>query len=280
MRIIFSRDRAAQLDLLLRSLDRFAAPEETWAIVHWSDDEFHAGYEQLEADHPGVRLMPEGTLGGWDFERAVRWLLEAGGATTTFLCDDDVMFAPAPFSGHAELELDELLCFSLRLGVNTTVQYPTGFPQIPPAVDLGPWPWRLADGDFSYPGSIDGHVFRTADLVELLDGATFPNPTALECVLADRIAAGAIDRRPLMWSYPHSVLVGVPVNRVSRQSNVRFGTVKRMSAELANAAYLRGQRLDLDRIDFSKVDGAHTELELVWTRAKKRRDVVSFPVKR
>ncbi len=280
MRVVISKNRAAQLDLLLRSLDRFAWPEPTWAVVNWTDDDYRAGYELCERDHPEVRFLPEGSLGGWEFERAVRFLLEQpdAGAFVTFLCDDDVIYRTAPSTPvFAALLEPEVLCFSLRLGANTLVQYPTGFRQHPPAFDLGPWPWRLADGDFAYPGSIDGHVFRAADLRTLLDGAEFPNPTALECVLADRLAAGALPGRPLMSCYPESVLVGLPVNRVSTQSNVRYGERVLRSAYDLNLLYTAGRRIALDSIPFDRVVGAHTELPFDWKRAPTRRDIVSGP---
>ena len=92
MRLIFSRDRAAQLDLLLRSLQRFAPHEQTTVIWDASDIEFVRAYEQLP-------LSVDGYAFGIDFNHRLRQALwTCPDQTVTFFCDDDVMIddAPAP----------------------------------------------------------------------------------------------------------------------------------------------------------------------------------------
>ena len=69
--------------------------------------------------------------------------------------------------------------------------------------------------------------------------------------------------RPLMASYPHSCLVGIPVNRVQHDVPNRAGEKFPYGPDALNARYLRGERIDLDALDFSDIRGAHQELELV-----------------
>ncbi len=255
MRIILSRDRAAQLDLLLASLERNAEPEETIVIARASSTEFARGYEIVDDERVGFDLWWED-----DFEGDVRTAL-GGCQFTTFLCDDDIYF------GRSDWRPDwteDLLTFSPRLGLNTTIQYPSGLEQAWPATGYSTvWNWQQAELDFGYPGSVDGHVFRTEDLQRMLAGKSFPNPTALECALVagcDELAA----ERPLMTCYPHSVLVGCPINKVSEQSNVRHGGMAIDHQANLNESFLNGFRLDLDAIDFTRVDGAHAELVMKW----------------
>lgn len=236
--IILSKDRPAQLDLLLRSLER-------------------NGGRQFD---PVVCREPA----GHGFESAVRGWLDLAGEFVCFMCDDGILYRPLPI-GFEACRNPFCIATSLRLGDNTTEFYPAGTSNIRPGSHL--WPWKLQDwqvaGDFFYPGSIDGHVFRTADVRRMLAGKQFPNPTALECALVagcDELA----QERPLMACYPHSVYVGNPVNRVSEQSGVRFGSRYPVTAQECQERFRRGERIDLDALDFSHVDGAHTEIELKW----------------
>lgn len=252
MRLLFSKDRAAQLDLLLRSLERNAEPEETTVIWRASTPEFEEGYALLfggsaRVEHQWMEQF---------FEDDVREALSMSDETVTFLCDDDVMYryARTPVFG------DHVLCFSFRLGANTTLCYPTGEPQAWPGVS---WEWRQQTGDFGYPGSLDGHVYRTDDIRFMLSYQHFANPTQLEDVLT-AACHDLAEERPLMVSYPHSSVVSVPVNRTSDQSTVRYGQKHPVTAGELNTRFLTGERLDLAALDFSDVTSAHQEVELRW----------------
>lgn len=240
--VVLAKDRPAQLDLLLRS---------------------------LEVNTPGLfDPIVVSDPAGPRFEKVVRLALALANDLVCFMCDDAILYRPPPMR---PIPVDDELCFSLRLGTNTVMQYPTGLAQrVPFTVSHSAltyaWRWQDADGDFGYPGSIDGHVFRRTELLEILDGRSFPNPTALECALVDGCET-LRERRPMMACYPASVYVGNPVNRVSEQSNVRHG--ERFPADPAELTrrFQNGERLSLERMDFSGVDGAHAELELVWEEA-------------
>ena len=266
MRIIFSKDRPAQLDLLLTSLERNAQPEETVVIAHasihptWRN--FYGGaYEMLFDEHTASFFFGNADV----FERDTRALLADAGDFVSFFCDDDVLFAPLGGFWDVIVTDPEILTFSFRLGGNTTYCYPSGFEQ---ASQGQVWSWLGAGGDWSYAGSLDGHIFRTADVRHMLRGRPFRNPTELE----DQLMAGCLEmsaERPLMACYPRSVLCSVPVNRVSEQSQVRAGERFPVSAEALNERFLAGWRLSLEALDFSAVDSAHFEvdLEAAWRKS-------------
>jgi hypothetical protein len=91
--LIFSRDRAPQLDLLLRSIDRHAAGVYGTVSVLWtcSTLEHARGYASLELGRRDVAWRRED-----GFEADVRsWLGQAGPAVS-FLVDDDVFYRDAP----------------------------------------------------------------------------------------------------------------------------------------------------------------------------------------
>jgi hypothetical protein len=262
--IAFSRDRAAQLDLLLSSL-RQNAPgvfEPIHVIWRATNSWFKRGYEVCARNHPNVWFVPEETLAA-----QVRYLLHSA-EFATFFTDDDILFRPlaAPAPDELLAEDDRVLCFSLRLGLNTTRCYPydrrQGIPVHHPKGETILWEWRQADADWGYPGSLDGHIFRGETLQEIVADVDFPNPNWLEDVLMSRMPKD----RPLMAAYRESRLVSIPANRVNETHGNRFGMTHPNGTADLNGRYLDGERISLGDMDFSGVVGAHHELPYVFGR--------------
>jgi hypothetical protein len=170
----------------------------------------------------------------------------------TFFCDDDVMFNHAP--RYDLTEHDNVLTYSLRLGRQNKSR---------------PWPgevWDWTDfprSDFGFPGSIDGHTFRTQDVWWMIGDTVIADPTALETVLAQRCELYR-DVRPWMACPHDQAVVGVPVNRVSECSRVPFGLKHPQTPERLNKRFLGGSRICMDALDFSGVEGCHHELQFEW----------------
>ena len=220
--------RRAQLDLLLRSTERFW-PDATAVVI----------------DEPA----------GPEFNERVQWEIRRDAELISFATDDGFFYRPVP-----EYLADDALCFTLRLGANTHYCYPSGQRQRIPSKR---YTFHNEEGDFAYPGSIDAHVFCAEALRELIGEVYLDNPTALECILTlacDQRGGDVV--RPDLSCY-----VSVPVNRVSEQSGVRFGQYYPQSAESMNLLYDRGRRIDLDfMVEMARrnVKGAHWELPFVW----------------
>lgn len=223
--LVFSRDRPAQLDLLLRSVGVYAPCFYGRIVVLWhaSTEAFEAGYRKLigEAFYPRVEFGREA-----GFEDGVRlWLGEAG-EVISFLCDDDVFYRPAPDLERAELPL--------RL------------------------PLSIRGGDTWYPFSVDGNVYRHGEIVRLLDGLSFSDPTQLE-------HAGHLHRRRLPFAQTYQLeppcLVGLPWNRVSPTSGMPHAGLE--PATLLER-YLAGERLAIPTVPDGVRLTAHAFLPAVW----------------
>lgn len=260
--IIFSRDRAAQLDLLLRSIKKNFAPKFFYHIdVLWtaSDKDFKQGYKKCKIEHKGFAQFWEER----NFQYQVTDLVCRGSRSICFFCDDDIVYRPFTQKNpdYFLLKHADVISVSLRLGLHTNTCYPLRrIQQWPAFVDregVNVWAWGDADGDFGYPGSLDGHVFRRDQLHTLVDG-DFHNPNTLEEV----IVRNCRGRQPLLACYDKSTVVGNPVNRVNEThiSN-RFGESFYLSPEDINDAYLNGGRLK-PHILSSKINAAHHEIEL------------------
>lgn len=222
--------------------------------------------ESLQRYWPGQDIRACATPAGPIFEKNIRVELATANRLVCFMCDDGVLIRPVLHSLIENALADEqVLCYSLRYGKNTTHCYPNGCEQAWPGYL---WDWREEAFDFGYPGSVDAHVFRRQDLEVMLSPLqSFPEPTSLECVLDSQCRMHFGAHRFLIASPSRSRYVGIPVNRVSDQSGVRAGDEYPQSvAELARR-YDAGERIDLDAIDVESIDGPHCEIEFQWRAA-------------
>ena len=243
--IIFSKDRAAQLDLLLRSMpDEFRVVCEV--IAKYSNPIFYDGY---------MKHDPE----SWfcfesDFKTDLRESLAWYDPLTMFLTDDDIFINPLP--EIPELP-DNVACLSLRLNPRMNYCYTLNRKQTPPKMQPGNiWNWRLADADYGYPMSLDGHIFRTADILPLLENLDYHDPNSLEAALARNPI-----NRPMMMCFDKSVIVNNPINRVQDTIKNRYGNV---SAEWINEQYLAGRRIKLEPFIGIEPNACHVELPIEW----------------
>jgi hypothetical protein len=255
--VVFSLDRAMQLDAFLESINTWVPDlyEPLVVLYRASTPAFAAGYETLRRARPYVQ---------WVEEESFRDdLLGVVGSESllAFHTDDDVFFAEVPEFALAEDEV----CFTLRLGLNTTYSYPLDTeerleqPEI--QGDRVAWNWREQSlGTFSYPLALNGHVFRGAEARDWLARVDYSNPNELESVLQTL----KDDLRPRMASFTSSRVVSIPANIVNatfrnRQSG-RYGV-----AEL-NDRFLSGERIALDQLDFSAVTACHQEIPYAFRR--------------
>ena len=255
--VVFSKDRACQLDLLLTSLERNGSGMFDVAVVYLPTtvDHLH-GYWLCQSRFPGVRFL----LDENDRVHLAANVFTDGHDYACFFTDDSVLYRkviPSIFFGSKGL------CFSLRLGENTTWCYPYARTQERPRFIKGrtvrAWEWPGADGDFGYPASVDGHVFRSGDLVTALNSCPERvNPNQIEEHLVKHFQN---DTRTVMTSYPQSCLVGIPANIVTDTHRNRHAHGP--TPDDLCASYLSGKRLDLDAMDFTDVRGAHQDIELV-----------------
>lgn len=262
--IVFSRNRPLQLEGLLDSL----AANAPWVVndgVHvlFRADTFAflSGYRKVAHEHPWARLRAQGD----DFTDDLNDMLADATRLVVFFTDDDVMFRQ-PLIGDIEELGPEVIAFSWRLGRNTTFCYPLDTPQ---PVPMGmTWRWEDAQLDFSYPMSLDGHVFRTGEIEWLVGDHRFRGPNDLEAHLAGRAAEL---QRPFLCCDTLSSVVGLPVNRVNDTHPNRAGSDPAHTADALLAAFAAGYRLDWRRMDWSGVDGAHWEQPLLLAQREEIR---------
>ncbi len=216
--LIFTKSRPAQLDLLLRSVDRFASSlYKSVTVLGYCPTAFYMrGYRLCMFNRPAVEWWwqeDEASFQPW----LERWLYGVDKSTISFLCDDDVFYAPAPID-----------------------------------FDL---PYSLRGGDYDYPFSLDGNIYDRDDVVRLLYGLSYRNPTQLE-------HQGHLHRDRLPFAqvnHGDPCLVGIPLNRVSRDSQLPDMGVHEYDL---NEEFLAGRRLRT--FAATPNQGAHAEIRPEW----------------
>jgi GR25 family glycosyltransferase involved in LPS biosynthesis len=257
--IIFSKDRAFQLDALLQSITLFAPIFDKINILYKaSDEEYKKGYEVLKLKHPSINWVSEQSFK----PDLCNKCMDLKSKFTCFLVDDNVFYKPVPVSKSEILQLmdRETACFSLRLGFNCTYSHPSDKhfklkSYTKPTRETLQWIWATEEVDFNYPLSLDGHIFKTDTLFSLLKKTEFKNPNSLE----DRLQKHKKSMQKHMRSFDRSVLLGMPVNKVNTSYENRFGTSFFYMERDLNDKFLKGERMDLSKMDFDVVNGCHYE---------------------
>lgn len=264
--LIFSMDRAMQLDCMLQSFFLHVQdPDQIQLYVLYaaSTPELAAQYEVLKSDYPTVTFLRE-----TDFKQDVLAILQ--GSTYVLFTVDDCLYV-RPFTlGQARRMLEQhsdALAVSLRLGRNATYSY-TGRRSMPPppleSVEEGllQCDWRGGVVSWGYPLEVSSSVCRTAHIVQLVSHSRFHNPNSFESILinqAKRFAAS----HPALICYPLSVAFCVPMNTVqTSHKGSRNGNQFPYRVEELAALFAQGHRIDAAHYAGYVPKGCHEELPL------------------
>jgi hypothetical protein len=253
--IIWSKNRACQLDLLLRSIKRYWKDydrNEFRVIYDYDNAGFKKGYDIVMEAHPWVKYIGEINFRADLIHRAL-----TDSAYIGFFCDDDVFTNDFEWNTGL-LANPDIACISLRLGTNIVNHYIKGPCEVPERKG-GVWSWKGKQIDWGYPMSAgSGHIFRMSDIKPILTKSKYENPTELE----DAMNAHKIDRSK-MFCYDKSVVFNLAVNRVQTVRKTKCGE---LSARELNNKFLNGDRIDLEPYHNYENKSAHEIKDLKWSR--------------
>ncbi|MDR1720330.1 MAG: hypothetical protein LBR67_09485 [Dysgonamonadaceae bacterium] len=262
--VIFSRDRAMQLDLLLQSINRHDIDKRLNVNVLFSasEDAYRAGYALLrekyrntswieEKEYSKPHLQSNFDVLYWhnlywllkykrlrrnktDFRAAlIKLLAESEAKHIIFLTDDSVFYRDIILPDR----LQNIESFSLRHGANLSGGvYET----------TGDWiSWDVYENDFAtdwgYPFSVDGHIYPKDKLLHIINKILFNNPNTLEGNVACYVGEKRLFQR--VFANEQSCLAGFELNRVqtvARNNNLEI------SQKLLNDYYLDGYTLNIN----------------------------------
>jgi hypothetical protein len=255
--VIFSLNRACQLDLFLRSWQRFGYGVVPQILYCYTDEEFRQGYTLVQSRFPSWACW-------WpqvQFRVDCLAMISPDRPYTVFFVDDQVFRRRVVFGPDltAPLEHEEVSCISLRLSPLITYCYSLNRSTPPPEfrheANWLCWTWPNLPGDWGYPMSCDGHIFRTSDVLPLMRRLNWANPNTLEAALASE----PLKRTAMVCRSEHATL-NVPTNLVQNTFTNRIMR-NGMPADDLNREYLRGRMIDLEPLLRLDTHACHVETE-------------------
>ena len=113
--IVFSKDRAMQLDLCLRSIKKYVEHQEVIVILAWSDPKYLDGYSKLLDRHRDVFFIKQG-----NFKRTLKITVEDCGHHFVTMVDDSIFVREFTKDNFINLfvnmeTFDSIKCASLML---------------------------------------------------------------------------------------------------------------------------------------------------------------------
>jgi len=291
--VMFSKDRALQLDAALRSFFLNCSDPHLVSlkvIYTGRNATFLEQYHELGRQYAGDARVD--FIEQTDFRKDVfeaigvpfsKWrrvltnvIPKKRGisAATPFLLFlvDDIIFA-------ANFRLSEIVAalndhrnalgFTLLLGENINYCYPLElpieFPDCEHVTDrLLKYHWPSAGTGLNYPLEVSGSVYRLKEMAGLLGRIDFTNPNTLEASMA----AAANDYQhshPYLLCYRQSVSFCNPLNKVQNTYNNKDGGKPAYSpGSLANM-FAKGYRIDIAPYQNMVSDAVHQEVDLVFS---------------
>lgn len=230
--LVFSKNRACQLELLLRSVNISVT------VLYTCDQEFKTGYDKLISMYPSVRFIREENFK----EQVLEVISDA--KYVLFLVDDDVMISSFSEDCYEFREFNrnsDILCLNLRM----SSQY--RYNGVPILID-NTWEWNKYRFDrknrarnWGYPMSVSSHIFRKDDIFPILLSREMNNPTTLERSLN----RNPIYERPLMLCFDRPKFINNLANQV--QTECPWPNLDLPVLELEKR-FLQGERLSLTHI--------------------------------
>lgn len=272
--IIFSYNRAMQLDALLTSIASFwKYPDiKIHVLYNASDNTFSRGYERLKELYSEVTFTQENTLSyssyslaemtnyfnlkllyfcphlrgrNSDFRKQLICILkDSDDCLTMFLTDDSIFIRPVELSQDNMDWIIEQPClrqFSFRHGAELIGERKIR------STNIG-YEWLFSEfssnDHWGYRFSLDAHVYCREALLSLLQKASFSNPNTLESsgLLHSQHRSMFIQGRCLQ----HIMVLSFPINIVQETFQNEALCV---NPSLLNEYFLEGYKLEYPKID-------------------------------
>jgi hypothetical protein len=268
--VVFSKDRAPQLDLLLRSVACNAQGMGTLSILYRASNSRHArAYREVLSRHaPVVTASVEQT----DFRAQLVEILDSITHPRMFFLVDDVVFV-RPVAFDALCAFPPAVIPSLRLAPHLdyayTMRRPMPLPVFSGGAPAGMRLWRWRDGllDWNYPLSLDGHIFATDEMRVLAGHCAFGSPNSLENAL-QQFRPVFLPRFGLCFE--QSRIVNIPCNRVQNEIDNVHGTLHQ---DRILELWEQGREIDYEPLRETVNRSAHQELEFRFVDRNAKVDI-------
>jgi hypothetical protein len=234
--IIFSKDRPAQLELLLRSFKTFWKDwRDNNITVLWKPTNYYVeGYRKVIGMYPNVLFHRE-----TDFKKQVLDYMTDD--LTAFEVDDDVMIRPFSLEEPQVkrfLKDKSIMCVNLRMDHNYNYCADSDTWMTIPQFTRDTWEWRYCTKDWGYPMSVVFNIFRTSEIKPLVARLKFKG---LE--LETKISENPLPN-PRMIGFKQAKTLLVQINRVQ---DVATNKALDIDPKEMNKKFLSGKRIKLEQ---------------------------------
>lgn len=252
--VVFSKDRAMQLDSLLRSVrDNCTGIDWIAAVVDASSDLHERAYDKLAVEYEelgGFRMLRQRAVGGLGMGLGAAC---KHGEHLALTVDDQLFYAPSDFRTASELlDHEKAFVWSWRLGVEPGMlgkTYGSG--------KLVAHAWQCSalssDPDYGYLWHSDGALYKTADYRRMLD-RFLPDWRTVQCIPNDLEAAVAGAKPDWAASVgPHlgpiaPTCITWQLNRVQTKYGSPAAEIPETQIDALAHAYLEGKRVDNEKL--------------------------------
>jgi hypothetical protein len=254
--IIYSKNRPLQLYALLESLYALtdAVTATNVSVIYKYDDPYRDCIAELQTKFNAVKFIQQE-----DFRRdTLTTLITSTNQFCTFLVDDIIFKSGVSFNDieHLLSSNPSVLTFSMRMGLHLNYCYPTNTHQpIPNGTTINEifvWDWTQASGDWAYPVSLDGHIFKKSDILKWTSKINFSNPNQLEDYLQNAFKIDAVSKQCVC--HARSLIVNLPLNRVQNEYKNRCGEI---SVEELYDIWIKGKKIDTQTVVNINNNSAH-----------------------
>jgi hypothetical protein len=206
--IVFSKNRACQLELLLRSLNVSVT------VIYTCDPEFEGGYYELMYMYPDSTYIRQDNLK----EQVLKNI--AGTEYVLFLVDDDVMIEHFHENCPEFTEFKnnpDIICLNLRMSPqyrrdNVPVLINNTWEWNPYRYGKNKTHWSVRTRNWGYPMSVSSHIFRSEDIYPIIRDRdeNISTPHRLERALN----RNPLFNRPLMLCFDKAKIINNLANQV------------------------------------------------------------------
>jgi len=263
--LIFSKDRAMQLRAALDSMFLHCSDlkqADLFVLYRTSSKRHYEQYRQLKEIFPQVLFVEE-----HDFKNQVLSIVKSY-EYILFLVDDTLFVRSFNFADIISSLAGEkrVLGFSLRLGTNTNYCYSRNCNQKLPDFEeirtgILKYSWPEEQCNFSYPLEVSSSVYRSRDILPLIEKVKFANPNQFESALNN--AKNSYQSLPYLFTFKNSVAFCNPVNIVVQDAyKNRFGEVHNYTAESLADAFSKGMIIDVKKYAGFLPNAAHQEVPI------------------
>lgn len=278
--IIFSKNRPLQLDLCLSSIRNNFKANLLVTVIYSCDSEYESAYNDLKSAHSDINFWKQGKSLYRDISSRLH---TADAEYVCFLTDDCFFFEESPLLCDQTLKVlfdtEQIGYYSLRLGENTTHREFNNEFVLQPSVKeqkvirnhrgmiLYDRTQHLYGGYWNYPLSVDGHIYRSKDIIQFVDELCFleplkkwqQTPNAFEQALQRFVH----ELGQLAICGKTSCVINSPNNRVQNTADNKHGIHYSIPCKDMLEYYNQGRRIIPWKIEMPKVICPHMEIDLL-----------------